>query len=185
MRMRIGPIATALAAAGMMLVGVVIAKADSSGDARKAIQLMYQKRDAAAQKRDLKATLATAGSDFVFVSKDGQKGDIKELKKRLSTLYVMTQSLKSSSAIKKFAIKGKQAVVTSSWRLTVVAMDPQTQLPRHFEAESTSEDVWAKGPTGWLEQRMTIKQERATLDGKPLDIALSPSGKKKPVPSVK
>lgn len=161
-------------------VCVTAAHADSSSDARKAVTSVYRKRDAAAAKRDLKSTLATTTPDFVYVAKDGQKGDLKALKKRLGSVFALTQSLKSVSTVKSFSVHGKEAIATANWRLSIVAMDPQTQLPRHFDAESTSEDVWVKTGTGWLQKRMTVKQERASLDGKPIDEQLDLGGAKRP-----
>lgn len=155
----------------------ISAYADVSADARKTIQGLYDKRDSAAQKKDIQGTLAALSPDFVFVAKDGQKGDAKLLKRRLTPLFTLMQSVKSKSGIQKFALKGKEATATVKQHLEMLVVNPQTQVPQKFVADATSEDIWTKTGSGWLQKRMTTRAEKAVLDGKSVEDQLNISRK--------
>src|SRR5881275_2824467 len=81
------------------------ARADAASDARKTIQAVYVKRDVAEQKKDLDGSLSALAPDFVFVAKDGQKGDAKLLKRRMTPLITLMQQVKSKSEITKFSLQ--------------------------------------------------------------------------------
>src|SRR5690349_15431189 len=115
-----------------MIVFIVLATqavvyADTTADAKKSLQGLYSKRDAAAEKKDVSASLSTLAPDFVYVSLDGQKGDAKLLKRRLTPLFSMVQSVKSKSAVQKLALKGNVATATVKQHLEMLVLDPQTQ----------------------------------------------------------
>lgn len=153
-----------------------VARADAASDARKAIQAVYAKRDAAEQKKDIDGSLSALTPDFVFVAKDGQKGDAKLLKRRLTPLVTLMQSVKSKSEITKFALKGKQATATVKAHLEMLVVDPQTQVPQKLVADATSEDLWTKTTAGWLQKKMTTRTETATLDGKSVEDQIKLNG---------
>ncbi len=152
------------------------ARADAAADARKSITAVYAKRDAAAQKKDIEGSLSALAPDFVFVAKDGQKGDAKLLKRRLTPLLSLVQSLKSRTAITKFALKENQATATAKSHVEMLVLNPQTQVPQRLAADGTSEDVWTKTGSGWLQKRMKTLTETASLDGKSVGEAMKQSG---------
>ena len=168
-------------AAAIMLapggVASVCAQADTAADARKMIQAVYTKRDAAEQKKDLEGSLSSLAPDFVFEAKDGQRGDAKLLKRRLTPLIMLMQSVKSKSEITKFAFKGKDAKATVKAHLEMLVLNPQTQVPQRVVADATSEDLWTKTATGWLQKKMTTKSETASLNGKSISEQLDLNGK--------
>ncbi len=153
------------------------AHADAAADARRAIQAVYTKRDAAEQKKDIDGSLSALAPDFVYVAKDGQKGDAKLLKRRLTPLISLMQSVKSKSVITKFALKGKVAAATVKSHVEMLVVNPQTQVPQKVVADATSEDLWTKTGSGWLQKKMTTKTETASLDGKSIDDQLRLNGK--------
>ena len=148
------------------------AAAQSAAAARNAIQQAYNKRDVAAGKKDIQGSLSTVAPDFVFVTKDGQKGDVKLLKRRLTPLFSLMQSVKSHTEIQKLTVKGSTATAIVKQHLEMLVVNPQTQIPQKFIADATSEDIWSKAGAGWLQKRMTNKSETATLDGKSVDEQL-------------
>src|SRR5258708_7164158 len=168
-----------LAAAWILAPGctVLAAHADTATDARKTIQAVYTKRDAAEQKKDIDGSLSALAPDFVFVAKDGQKGDAKLLKRRLTPLISLMQSVKSKSEITRFALKGKNVTATVKSHIEMLVLNPQTQVPQKLVADGTSEDLWIKTGSGWLQKRMTTKTEKAVLDGKSIDDQLKLSDK--------
>jgi hypothetical protein len=161
----------------LALVLVVSARADSTADVQKNLQQIYNKRDAAREKKDIQGSLSALTPNFVFVSTDGQKGDAKLLKQKLSPLFAFMQSVKSKSDIQKLALKGKEATATVKQHLDMLVVDPQTQQPRKFSLDATSEDLWTKTPSGWLQKRLTTKTEKAMLDGKSIADQLKLNGK--------
>jgi hypothetical protein len=145
------------------------ANADEAADARKAIASLYAKRDAAEQKKDLEGSFSALSPNFVFITKDGQKGDAKLLKRRISPIFAMMQNVKAKSQIQKFSVKGKNATVVVKQHIEMLIVNTQTQMPQKFAADETSEDLWSKTASGWLQTRMKTITETASLDGKTIN----------------
>src|SRR6266853_385125 len=99
-----------------------VAQVDTGSAAKKSIQGLYSRRDAAAEKKDVNTTLSTLAPDFVYVSLDGQQGDAKLLKRRLTPLFTMMQSVKSTSEIQKLTLKGKVATATVKQHLEMLVL---------------------------------------------------------------
>jgi hypothetical protein len=142
------------------------AHADAASDARKTITALYMKRDAAEQKKDIQGSLSALAPNFVFITKDGQKGDAKLLKRRISPVFALMQNVKAKSQIQKFAVKGKNATLTVKQHIEMLIVNTQSQAPQKFAADETSEDLWTRGASGWLQTRMKTITETAALDGK-------------------
>ena len=156
----------------MPAFGIVIhgpAQADAATDVKKTLQTIYNKRDVATQKKDVSGSLSTLAPDFVYVAKDGQKGDVKLLKRRLTPLFALMLEVKAKSDVQKLTVKGKQATATVKQHLEMLVVNPQTQQPQRFIANATSEDLWTKTGSGWLQKRMTTKTETAALDGRAIN----------------
>jgi hypothetical protein len=151
--------------------------ADAAADTKKEIQKLYMKRDAAAQKKDVNGALSAYSPDFVYIAKDGQKGGLKVLKKKLIPLFALMQSVKATTAVQSFALKGKDATATVKEHLEMLVVNPNTQVPQKFVADAVSEDLWTKTGQGWLQKRSKTKTEKASLDGKSIDDKLDLSEK--------
>ncbi len=152
------------------------AEAESAAGVKRLVQAAYARRDSAAQNKDLNGSLATVTPDFVFISRDGQKGDSKLLKRRLTPLFAMVQSLKAKSELLKFAVRRGQADATVKQHLEMYVINPQTQTPQKYVVDAISEDLWIRTRSGWFQKRMTAKAESATMNGKRIDdrMQLSP-----------
>jgi hypothetical protein len=170
MAIRLAPAALAAVTIGCICGG---ARADSPAAVRKTLDQVYKRRDTAAEKKDVKGALSSLAPDFVFVSKDGQKGDVKLLKRRLTPLFALMQNVKSKSEIQKLTLKGNAATATVRQHLEMLILNQQTQQPQRFVADATSDDLWTKTGAGWLQKRMTTTRETAMLDGKSVDQQLN------------
>ena len=169
-----------LAVTAILALGCLVragARADASADAKKTIAAIYAKRDAAEQKKDIDGSMSAVTPDFVYVTKDGQKGDAATLKRQMTPLVSFMQSIKSKSAITKFVLKGKEAVATVKSHLEMLVMNPQTQAPQKVIADGLSEDLWTKTGKGWLQKKMVTKSQTATVDGKAIDTQVKLNGK--------
>ena len=164
--MQIRPILAVVAALAAGLSLQAGAGADTAGDAKKALQVIYAKRDAAEAKKDLEGSLTGYAPDFVFVSPDGQKGDMKLLKRRLAPIFALMQTVKAKTQVQSVVVKGKDAAATVKTHLEMLILNPQTQMPQKVAADAVSLDTWGKTSSGWLQKRMATKSETATLDGK-------------------
>ena len=169
------------AAAALLLafgvVGQTGARADAAADARKSIQAIYAKRDAAEHKKDVNGSLISLGPNFVYVTKDGQKGDAALLKRQIAPVIQFMQSVDAKSEITKFSIKGKEATAIVKAHLEMLVLDPQTQAPQKIVGVVTSEDLWTKTDSGWLQKKMSTKSQTATLNGKSIDDQINLKGK--------
>lgn len=167
------------AAALLFVFGVSVqigARADAAADARKSIQAIYVKRDAAEHKKDINGSLISLAPNFVYVTKDGQKGDAGLLKRQVAPVIQFMQSVNAKSEITKFTIKGKEATAIVKSHLEMLVLDPQTQAPQKIVGDVTSEDLWTKTGSGWLQKKMTTKSQTAALNGKSIDAKIDLKG---------
>jgi hypothetical protein len=167
-------------AASFMAAVQPAARSDASSDVKKALQTVYAKRDSAIEKKDIQGSLSMIAPDFIFVAKDGQKGDARVVKQRLTPLLALVQSVKSRSLIQRFVLKGKQATVLLKQHLEMMLVNPETQAPQKFAADATSEDLWVKSGSRWLQRRRTTKSEMAVLAGRKIDDRINLGGKRRP-----
>ena len=176
--------------AGALIVSLGLAapagaRADATADARKAIQAAYTKRDAAEARKDMEGSMSSMAPDFVFISKEGQKGDMALLKRRMAPAFAMMQSVKSRSQVQSVSVKGKEATASVKSHMEMLILNPQTQVPQKIVVDATSVDLWTKTASGWLQKRMVAKSESGTLDGKSITSQLNLSGaKRKSGPTV-
>ena len=144
------------------------ASADSSAFVKKTLTTLYEKRDAAASKKDIKGAVTSFSPDFVYVSKEGQKGDLKTLQQRIFAYISLMKTVKVKSVIQTIVVKGKTAKVTVKDHLDMSITNDKTGKTTKVTADQFSEDQWEKGGKGWLQKRMTVKKEAAMMDGKPI-----------------
>lgn len=143
--------------------------ADATSDAKKAIQGIYDKVDAAAGKKDVKGVTSHLTSDYQSLSAKGVKlGDAAQLKTQVEMVFKQVQSIKAKSQIQKFALKGSTATVTVKQNGTIVVMNPQTRKPSVVAVESVSEDIWVKSSGSWKEKSSKNTSSKQSMDGKPI-----------------
>jgi uncharacterized protein (TIGR02246 family) len=160
-----------LAVATLLCLGLTLApkaRADAAAEARKAIQAVYARGDAAMTKKDANAILSLYTPDYEQTSLKGQKITLAQAKQAIPMLFQQAKTIQSKTTIQKFSLKGSEAVVTVKQHATLTALNPQTQKTSKLVVDETSEDTWAKGAKGWLMKRSRTLAEQQMLDGKPL-----------------
>jgi ketosteroid isomerase-like protein len=113
---------------------------------QKAIQAQYDKRSAAAAKKDVAAALAINAPEFVSVTMKGQKQTLAQIKPLLVQVFAKSKSYTVSSKVTSCKVTGDTAtaLVTDSVKiLSLTSTVPQ-------EIETTCEDSWIKKNNQWL-----------------------------------
>jgi hypothetical protein len=146
--------------------------ADAVTEARKAVQSIYDKRNAAVAAKDLKGILSNCTPDFVYIAKDGQKGGLSVLKKRLLPLLSLAQKPKVTTTRQKFTLKGKEVTTVVKTHIESLFFSPTSQTPSKMVVDDTSEDVWIQSEKGWLQKRKKSLSDVMTIDGKPVQLNL-------------
>lgn len=126
-----------------LTVFMAIAPSVRADDAQKAIQAQYDKRSAAALKKDVDASLAINTPDFVSLDQKGQKRTMPQLKHQLTQAFATFKSYTLTTRITSCVVKGDTATVKTQDSVTIISKTQQ-------EAEATSEDLWVKKNGQWL-----------------------------------
>ena len=121
--------------------------------AQKAIQAQYDKRSAAALKKDIAGSLAINTSEFVSIGLKGDKRTIEQLKPEFKQVFEVIKSYSITTKITQCIVKGETATVST--REAVVVVTKSTQ-----ESESTSEDLWVKKNGQWLRTQNKLLSTR-------------------------
>jgi hypothetical protein len=148
------------------------ADADALADARKGVQAVYDSRNAAAAKKDPKGILAGCTPDFVYVTNEGQKGDLTLLTKKLVPLLAMAKTLKATTTRQKFILRGNEAVSTVKTHIECMFIAFDVNQPSRLVLDDTSEDTWVNGSKGWLQKKKRSIADVSTLDGKPTNAKI-------------
>src|SRR5579863_2394232 len=121
-----------------------MARADATADARKAIQAAYSKANAAAAKKDVEGTFAILSPDAVLIGPKGQKASPASLRQQFTQLFAVAQSIKDTTTIEKFALKGKEANATTREHTEIVLTNPQNHQTTKIVVDGSSQDTWVK-----------------------------------------
>ena len=116
-------------------------RADDS--AQKAIQAQYDKRSAAAAKKDVEGSVAINAPEFIAIGLKGDKRTTAQIKPQLTQVFASIKSYTITTKITKCVVKGDSATVTTQDAVVVVGKGSQ-------ESEATSEDTWIKKGGQWL-----------------------------------
>jgi ketosteroid isomerase-like protein len=137
-------------AAVFLFVGA--ARAD---DAKAAIQAQYNKRSAAALKKDVAASLAINAPDFVTLDLEGKKRTQAQLKPQLTQIFATIKSYSITTKITKCTLSGDKATVQTLDSVTIMGKNVLT-------AEATSEDTWVKKGSQWLRTQNKLLTNKRT-----------------------
>lgn len=143
------------------------ALADTTSDARKAIQGLYDTDNAAAKRKDVNALFAHTSSDFVAIDKSGKKHTLAETKQMIPMLFSMMQDLKAESRVNTIKLSGSSATVTVDESMSAKMVNPQNQKSASVSMTQTSKDVWVKSAKGWMKKQSTSIKENTLVNGKP------------------
>ncbi len=151
------------------MMQVCCAGSDTAVSVKQSLNGLYEKRNVALAKKDLKSAAISYSPEFVFVSKAGAKGDLKTLQKQLFAYVAFMKTVKVKTSIVNCSLKGKVATLMVKYHLDLTIENSDTKKVQKVAADEVSEDLWEKGASGWLQKRMTVKKEAALIDGKPID----------------
>lgn len=130
---------------GILVLAALAALVPSAraDDAQKAIQAQYDKRSAAAAKKDVEGSVAINAPEFVAIGLKGDKRTTAQIKPQLTQVFASIKSYTITTKITKCVVKGDNATVTTQDAVVVVGKGSQ-------ESEATSEDTWTKKGGQWL-----------------------------------
>jgi hypothetical protein len=145
-----------------------VAQADKTSAAKKAIEAQYARETGAMAKKDLKTALSVNAPDFVHYRKDGQKSDLKQMKARMEQAMARISSLKASTKITKFALKGSQAMVTTQGRVELTMINPQNKQTANVVVDENSDEIWQNSGGKWLRKQSKTLNTSSTINGQPV-----------------
>ncbi len=146
------------------------AKADDAVSAKKAIQAMYTKVEAAAEKRDLKGMMVHLAPDYEETGPDGVVVKMPAIKANMERVLKQVKTLHISAVITKITVKGDKATVLNKDTVNMVATNPQTKKEMKLVLEETNEAQWEKKSGAWLEKRSKTLTMKQFLDGKEIPM---------------
>jgi ketosteroid isomerase-like protein len=144
--------------------------ADATANAKKEIQSLYDKMDAAAAKKDIKGMTASLDPNYMAVSAKGQKMTLQQMRGQMTQIMTMLKELKTKTVIQKLTLKGKTATVNTKQTLTSKGMNPQSQQTMKIEVQDTSTNTWVKSGTTWKLKETKSLATKQFLNGKPVQL---------------
>lgn len=142
-----------------------LAPAAFAQDAQKAILAQYEKRAAAAKKKDVAAALAINTTDFVSVDIQGNKRTLAQIKPQLTEAFASAASYTVNTKVTKFTVTGDKATVSTNDSVKVVMNDKKNNQ----EAETTNTDTWVKKSGQWVRQQNKMISSKVKINGKAIN----------------
>jgi hypothetical protein len=143
------------------------AHADPTSDARKSIQAVYDKQNAAGSRLDASGNLVGHAPDFISIDAKGRHWNLAHEQQTTREMFAAMHSFSGATTIQKIAVTGGIATVRVSEHVATVLTDPNTNKTAHLVYDGTSTDTWKKGGKGWLLTRSKVISEHGTVDGHP------------------
>ena len=138
-----------LAGAALLVMSGSAALADTPAQARKAIETIYAKEQAALGRKDIDAVFAYQTPDYVAITKAGKRIP-REQANAVGRQIGMMKTVKAQSRIISFALKGDTATARAKNHLFITTTNPQTNQPLTVTIEGVEEDTWVKRGGKWL-----------------------------------
>ena len=140
--------------AALLVMSGSAALADTPAQARKAIEGIYAKEQAALGRKDIDSVFSYQTPDYVAITKKGKRIP-RDQANQMGRQITMMQTVKANIRIMNFALKGDTAVARAKNRVYLTTMNPQTNQPISVTVEGVEEDTWVKRGGKWL-----LKQSR-------------------------
>ena len=161
---------------GMRNVGVCVlitvamlagggASAQTADEAKKQIQMVYDKVNAAGARKDIKGVLSAYTSDYTSTMPSGQKRTLAELRQRLPQFFALMVSMKAVSKVTAVTVKGKQYTAQLRSHMELKTNDPQTKKVSVIVVDTVEEDVWVKQGGVWKNKQGKIVSSKQSVDG--------------------
>ena len=140
--------------AALFLMSSSPAFADTPAQARKAIEGIYAREQAALGRKDIDSVFSCQTPDYVAITKTGKRIP-RDQANQFGRQITMMQTVKASSRIMSFALKGDTALARAKNHIYLTTMNPQTNQPISVTIDGVEEDTWVKRGGKWL-----LKQSR-------------------------
>lgn len=137
---------------------------DNSAAARKQVEAAYAKLNAALERKDVNGTLALYAPNFQSIGDKGGKGSLATLKKTWQREFALIQSVRSTSTIRTFSLKGNRATARVHLHKEAVVMNPQTDQLVTVVSDAEMEDVWVQGASGWRKRQSRTLSIRRKIE---------------------
>src|ERR1700722_17111655 len=98
-----------LLAASLFCAGTV--RADAVSDARKAIQVQYDRSNSAAARKEIKGSMAIFTLDFVQVDRKGVEHDLPDVREHTLKVFELSTSITGTTAIQTITVSGSTATI--------------------------------------------------------------------------
>lgn len=142
----------------LLLISLIAAApavlAQDTASVQKAIQAQYEKRNAAAKKKDVTGALSINAPDFVALDPTGTKRTLTQLRPLLAEAFANTSSYLVATQIKSVNLTGNKAIVNTNDNAKLTSKNNKVE-----EVIRAYEDIWVKQGNQWL------RQQSRTLSG--------------------
>ena len=158
----------------------VAAGADPAATPTKALfQKLYDKADAAADKKDADGVVAIYSVNVVAQEKDGTSKTYSDLLQGAQQLFTLAQSVSSRTTVTSCKVDGNTALILQT-DVTKLSVANPTGGPGYVLVDtSVTRDGWRKTDEGWKIVKENAISDDMTEDGKPVSSLLGgqmPSG---------
>lgn len=134
----------------------VASPAPKAPDARREIQAIYNKINAAAMQKDVDGVYAFDSDDYMLIDKKGHTHEPSEGRQEMEQAMEFLDSIKAASAIQSFTGTDSEATVTIKEHVAVRVGNTTTGRAARFTSDDTAREHWVKTADGWRRTRTRI-----------------------------
>ena len=132
-------------------------------NARREIQAIYNKINAAAMQKDVDGVYAFDSDDYTVIDKKGHVHEASEGRQEMEQGMEVVDSLKATSLIQSFAGTSTEATVTVKEHAIVRIANSTTGRAVKIIADDTAREHWIKMEDGWKRTRTRILSGKNAL----------------------
>ncbi len=154
----------------LSLTFILSATANSTQDARRAIQSAYVGMDKATDNRNTSAYSVYLDPNIIGIDEKGKETDGKaKTLQALSQAFALVSAARSNTKIKTFTLQKGGAVVTTDSTLSFSGT--KNGQPFVIKSENQVRDFWNKSGGRWLLRQERVISNTQTLNGQPVPPA--------------
>lgn len=150
------------------LQGSHLTHQDDSNQSYIEIKKLYDASTTAAAKRDVTGVLKDYGPDFRGVTKSGVCVSLSKMRSYTKTLFAASISVKASSTILVFTLRGNIAEVVVKEDATLVMRQSGTTRAVILESSEIDKDIWIRQKGIWVEHEAQVETISQKMNGKPV-----------------
>lgn len=124
--------------------------------ARREIQAIYNKIDAAAMRKDVDGVYDFDSDDYTLIDSKGHVREPSEGRQEFEQALEVVDSIKAASVIQSFVGTGDEATVTVKEHMVARVANNANGRAIRITAGDVARDHWVKTPDGWRRTRTRI-----------------------------